>query len=102
MLVCPKIIKDRASIEAYKAKLRWEHALKDSRGVCPRLRGMDAYQAAREAAWKFWPLYERVNREFCPDDPVYSIARTGYTKVAATDMVTIQLLASRKIRLLEV
>ena len=54
MLVCPKIIKDRASIEAYKAQLRWEHCLRDSLGS---LKGMDAYQKAREVASAFWTKY---------------------------------------------
>lgn len=87
------------SPESYKAELRRQHAADET---ARRFRGMDAYQAAVEAAWRFWPIYERVNRDFCPDDPVYSVARAGYTPAADDDIITYQTPASRKWRVLEI
>lgn len=101
------------SIEDMKRALRWEHCRQEA--AITRLSssclgsivgrhvvGMDAYRLARDAAWRFWPKYERINRDFLPDDPVYSVARTGYTTVATTDIITYQTPASRKWRVLEV
>lgn len=84
--------------DVYKAALRRQHFLN---APTRRFRGMDAYHAAVESARSFWAIYERVNRDYCPDDPVYSVARSGFTPSADDDIITYQTPASRKWRLLE-
>jgi hypothetical protein len=99
------------TLDEEKTRLRWKHCRADSALITlsspsmpigRRLIGMDAYHAACDAARKFWSIYERLNRQFRPDDPVYSVVRSGFTPAANADMVTFQTPASRKWRLLEI
>ena len=59
-------------------------------------------EEARERAMKFWPKYEQVNRDFCPDDPVYSIVNAGATLSTTADLLTVKAAASGQGRILEI
>ena len=85
--------------ETVKRAMRAEHYA-DTRAL--NYRGFDRYKAATEFARTFWARYEQINRDFLPDDPVYSVIRSGMTAVAATDMLTFLAVASRQWRLLEI
>lgn len=85
--------------DAYKQELRRAHYLHN---VSARFRRpIDRYQAAIEDARKCWGAYEQVNRDFLPDDPVYSAARNGFTPGAGSDIFTFSAVASRTYRVLE-
>jgi hypothetical protein len=79
-------------VEEYKAHLRAGHARRRAR----------CYAEAVEQATRFYELYERVNRDFLPDDPVYSVTRAGITPVGGNDYWTFLAVASRQYRFLEV
>lgn len=80
------------SLEAYKAELRKQHAAYRAR----------TYDEAVERAVRFYERYEMLNRNYAPDDPVYSVARAGITPVAGSDYMTFLAVPSRQWRLLEV
>jgi hypothetical protein len=84
--------------EQYKDQLRRLHKA-DDRAL--KYQGFDRYKAACDIARSFWAVYERVNRDFLPDDPVYSVVRSGITPVAGSDYFTFVGAASRKARYLE-
>jgi hypothetical protein len=50
----------------------------------------------------FWPTYEQVNRDYCPDDPVYSITRAGAAISTTADHLHMKASASGQVRILEV
>jgi hypothetical protein len=79
-------------LEAYKAELRRQHAAYRAR----------SYDEAVERAVAFYEKYEALNRNFLPDDPVYSAVRPGITPVANADYMTFLAVASRQWRLLEI
>lgn len=79
-------------VEEYKATLRAAHARVHAR----------SYDEALERGQRFYELYEQVNRDYLPDDPVYSVTRSGITPVAGSDYWTFLAVASRQWRLLEV
>jgi hypothetical protein len=61
-------------------------------------------RSAREAldrAYEFWPRYEQVNRDYCPDDPVYSTVRAGAALSTTADHLHFKAAASGQTRLLE-
>lgn len=59
------------------------------------------YAEAVDRAAEFWRFYEQVNRDYCPDDPVYSVVRAGITPVAGNDYFTFITAASIQVRYLE-
>lgn len=75
----------------YKQLLRAAHHRCVTRG----------YDDAFESAMEFWRFYEQVNRDYCPDDPVYSVIRAGITPVAGSDYFTFITAASIQVRYLE-
>lgn len=66
------------------------------------LERIDSYAAARECAIAFWQRYEQINRDFCPDDPVYSVERTGFSLSTTNDSFTFIAGSTAQIRLLEI
>lgn len=84
--------------EEFKSVLRAAHH-RDSRARI--YKGMDGYHKAQEIAFAFFRRYEQVNRDFCPDDPVYSAVRAGVTPSAGNDLFTYLAVASRQYRFLE-
>lgn len=58
-------------------------------------------EEARERSMKFWPKYEQINRDFCPEDPVYSIIKSGAAFSTTADHLTFQASASGQARILE-
>jgi hypothetical protein len=79
-------------VEAYKAQLRAGYMLR-----VPR-----SYNEALEDAMTFWPIYEQVNRDFCPDDPLYSIINSGATLSTSADTLTFQAASAGQGRILEI
>jgi hypothetical protein len=59
------------------------------------------FAEAKERAWTFWTEYEQVNRDFCPDDPVYSIANVAGSLVSTSDFLGFTSPASGQIRILD-
>jgi hypothetical protein len=76
--------------EQYKLELRRAHLLEHPR----------CYAEAVEQAMRFFEKYERVNRDFLPDDPVYSVTRSASITIG-NDILTFSAVASRQWRLLE-
>jgi hypothetical protein len=59
------------------------------------------YEEAVERSRKFWPKYEQVNRDLCPDDPVYSIVNAGVALSTTADNLTFQAASAGQGRILE-
>lgn len=49
----------------------------------------------------FWAEYEHVNRQYIPDDPVYSGVRAGATLATTADLWTLTSPASGQVRIVE-
>jgi len=81
------------NFETYKAQLRLQHYLHRH----PR-----CYEEAMEHARKFWEAYEQVNRDYCPDDPVYSIINAGTALSTSADNLTFEAAAAGQGRILEI
>jgi hypothetical protein len=60
------------------------------------------YEEAVERSRKLWTEYEQVNRDFCPDDPVYSIINAGATLSTSADTLTFQAASAGQGRILEI
>src|SRR6516225_6322044 len=60
-----------------------------------------SYGEAIERSWKMWTQYEQVNRDFCPNDPVYSIVNAGTALSTTADNLTFQAAAAGQGRILE-
>src|SRR5262252_434196 len=60
------------------------------------------YDEALERSRKLWTAYEQVNRELCPDDPVYSIVNPGATLSTSADTLTFQAASAGQGRILEI
>jgi len=58
-------------------------------------------EEARERSKKSWTQYEQVNRDYCPDDPVYSIIRAGAALSTTADHIAFQAASAGEIRILE-
>src|SRR6266487_2737926 len=80
------------SSERYKAELRLSYLLRHPR----------CYAEAMEDAQEFWQIYEKVNRDFCPDDPVYSIINAGATLSTSADLLSFQAASAGQGRVLEI
>src|SRR5215470_4348099 len=60
------------------------------------------YEEAVERSTKLWTAYEQVNRDLCPDDPVYSIVNAGATLSTTADTLTFQAASAGQGRILEI
>lgn len=78
--------------EGQKLALRSEHYLQRPR----------CYDEAFEQAMKFYERYEQVNRDFLPDDPVYSVVRAGIALATTTDLATFIAAAAAQVRFIEI
>ena len=84
--VCPNEIKKLLQ------KQNWAHEMRSpSRCV----------EEARERSAKAWSMYEQVNRDYCPDDPVYSIIKAGTALSTTADALTFQAASAGQARILE-
>jgi len=86
MKLCPDII---------KKELRRQNWLKEIRAPSR------CYNEAVDRSMEFWTDYELVNRELCPDDPVYSIINAGTALSTSADNLTFQAAAAGQGRILE-
>lgn len=59
------------------------------------------YAEAVDRAREFWPTYEQVNRDYCPDDPVFSTARAGAAISTTADHLHFKAAAAGQARILE-
>lgn len=59
------------------------------------------FAEAVERSRKFWEQYEQVNRDYCPDDPVYSIINAGTALSTTADNLTFQAASAGQGRILE-
>ncbi len=79
--------------EAHKRELRLGY-VRVGRARC--------YDEAIERSARFWQRYEQVNRDFLPDDPVYSLTNRGFTLSVTADALTVVSSAGGQARVLEV
>lgn len=61
-----------------------------------------SYSEAVSRSKKLWTAYEQVNRDFCPDDPVYSIVNAGTALSTTIDNLAVQATPSGQGRILEI
>lgn len=61
-----------------------------------------SYQEALDRSRAFWPKYEQINRDYCPDDPVYAITRAGAALSTTADHLHCKAPASAQARIIEV
>lgn len=80
---------------AYKLKLRTKYK-RDS--VIEPAR---SYQEAVDRSYAFWPEYEQVNRDYDPDDPVYSNVKAGTALSTTADLLFFKAAAAGQARILE-
>jgi hypothetical protein len=81
--------------EAVKAELRRENWRKEMRAPSR------CVEEALERARNFWTAYELFNRDYCPDDPVYSIINSGAVLSTTADTLTFEAAAAGQTRILE-
>jgi hypothetical protein len=86
MSICPNEL---------KAVLRRQNWMKEQQSPSR------CYAEAIDRAWKFWTQYEQVNRDYCPDDPVYSLTRSGVALSTSADLMDFVASASGQFRILE-
>jgi hypothetical protein len=85
----------KLAIETVKKELRkqnWLHEI---------LSPSRCYDEAVERSLKMWAMYEQINRDYCPDDPVYSIINAGTALSTTADNLTFQAAAAGQARILE-
>lgn len=87
MKLCPEVIKKELRRQAWFQELQTP-----SRSI----------EEARERSFKLWTAYEQVNRDLCPDDPVYSIINAGATMSTTADALTFQAASAGQGRILEI
>jgi hypothetical protein len=61
-----------------------------------------SYREALDRSRAFWPKYEQVNRDYCPDDPVYSTVREGAAFSTTANHLHFKAPASGQVRVLEI
>lgn len=83
-----------ANPAAYKDWLRAQRARAD---IKPR-----TYAEALEQARAFWTMYDQVNRDYDPEDPVYSIFRSGAALSTTADHLGLHAPATGQVRVLEI
>lgn len=81
--------------DAIKKALRVENFTREARAPSR------CYEEAVERAKKFWPMYEQVNRDYCPDDPVYSNVKAGTALSTTADLLFGKAAAAGQFRILE-
>jgi len=86
-MICPDTI---------KRELRRQEWLRELRSPAR------SYAEALERSSKLWTEYEQVNRDLCPDDPVYSIVNPGATLSTSADTLTFQAASAGQGRILEI
>jgi hypothetical protein len=59
-------------------------------------------EEALEKSRKTWTMYEQVNRDYCPDDPVYSNVRAGAALSTTADHIFFKAAAAGQGRILEI
>lgn len=59
------------------------------------------YEEAIAKGKKNWELYEQVNRDYCPEDPVYSNVKSGTALSTTADLLFGKAAASGQFRVLE-
>jgi len=59
-------------------------------------------EEALERSIKQWTAYEQVNRDYCPDDPVYSIVNVGIALPTNADVITCKAPAAGQARVLDI
>lgn len=91
------------------SRLRLDHQtcdpqpFKDAlRAIYHDLAPLSSYAAICEQARVFWERYEQINRDFCPDDPVYSVVRSGFTFSTSNDAFTLICGSAAQMRILEI
>lgn len=75
-----------------KLALRVEHFARRAR----------CYEEALEHARALWSRYEQINRDYLPDDPVYSIINAGTALSTTADNLTCQAASAGQGRILEI
>lgn len=60
------------------------------------------YDEARERSSKAWTMYEQVNRDYCPDDPVYSNVKAGTALSTTADALFFKAASAGQGRILEI
>jgi hypothetical protein len=86
MKLCPEVLKRELK------RQNWLHEMR-SPSRC--------YEEAVDRSREFWPQYEQINRDFCPDDPVYSIVKAGTAFSTTADLLTFKASAAGQARILE-
>lgn len=86
-MLCPNEIKN-----ALRAKY-FQHEILSPAG---------SFAEAKDRSAKFWWEYEEINRNFCPDDPVYSIINAGTALSTTADNLTVSAAASGQGRIVEI
>lgn len=86
-MLCPNEIKT-----ALRAKY-FQHELLSPAG---------SFAEAKDRSFKFWSEYEQINRNFCPEDPVYSISNPGTALSTTADNLTVSAASAGQGRILEV
>lgn len=87
-----------SSPNAYKEWLRWEREKIQAPDRFPAR----CYNEAVDVAKQFWAKYEQVNRDYLPDDPVYSIFRSGAALSTTADHLGFHAAATGQVRMLEI
>lgn len=67
-----------------------------------REREWGGYQRARERMRTFWSAYEQINRDYLPDDPVYSVEVSGSALSTTNDAFTFIAGSAAQLRVLEI
>jgi len=84
---------DPCELKSLLRKKNFEHELR-SPSRC--------FEEAIERSRKFWPMYEQINRDYCPDDPVYAITKLGTALSVTADNLTFQAASAGQARILEI
>jgi hypothetical protein len=79
-----------------KRQLRWAEVFRELRSPSR------CYLEAVDRSHKLWTEYEKVNRDFCPDDPVFSIVNAGVALSTTADLLSTQAAAAGQNRILEI
>lgn len=58
-------------------------------------------EEALDRGRKTWTMYEQVNRDYCPEDPVYAITKAGTALSTTADALTCQAASAGQGRILE-
>lgn len=82
----------------YKVWMRWER----EKIQAPDRQAPRSFAEALDEARAFWAQYEQVNRDYLPDDPVYSIFRSGAALSTTADHLGFHASATGQVRMLEI